>query len=144
MYDSKTTERFWAKVDIRNQEDCWPWLGSLNRPNGYGCFRILGKTKGAHRVSFEMRFGEIANGLFVMHTCDNPPCVNPNHLILGTNHDNVLDRMRKQRHCKSFGIKIPLEDRTLIIQRYNSGESIDFLASEYDVTEARIHQIIKS
>ena len=82
-------------------DGCWNWNKSLTI-KGYGKFggiRVNGKSnwKIAHRVSYELFYGEIPKGLFVCHTCDNPKCVNPDHLWLGTNNDNVQDMIRKGR-----------------------------------------------
>jgi hypothetical protein len=89
-------ERFWSKVDKSN--DCWVWTGCKNK-KGYGVAGsgIIGGSKRAHRACWEYCNGKIPDGLGVLHKCDNPPCVNPEHLFLGTNQDNVDDRERKGR-----------------------------------------------
>lgn len=93
---AKTISRFWAKVDKRGPDECWTWTAGLNG-QGYGIFCIGGKARGAHRVSYFLSRGEIGNGLSVCHSCDNPPCVNPAHLWVGTAQDNSDDRVRKGR-----------------------------------------------
>jgi hypothetical protein len=97
-------KRFWEKVKIStinfyNNEPCWEWLACVDK-NGYGIFRLNGKNEKSHRFSFILKNGEIKNNLFVCHACDNPKCVNPNHLWLGTNQDNVDDMMKKGRQLK--------------------------------------------
>lgn len=88
-------ESFWSKVD--KTETCWLWTKSKYR-HGYGCFCAMGTRHKAHRVSYEIAYGKIKDGLFVCHKCDNPSCVNPDHLFLGTHKDNALDMVNKGRH----------------------------------------------
>lgn len=88
-------DRFWNKVDKETESGCWEWVGSTR--NGYGCIRPIGVTKYSHRVSWELHNGPIPDGLWVLHKCDNRKCVNPDHLFLGTNQDNVNDKMSKGR-----------------------------------------------
>lgn len=87
-------ERFWAKVDKTG--DCWVWTGATAR-NGYGVFRIDGRNVGAHRFSFHLATGITPGELDVLHACDNPPCVQPDHLFLGTQRDNMADMHAKGR-----------------------------------------------
>lgn len=87
-------KRFWSKVD--KSSDCWLWTGGKDSW-GYGTFWIEGKTKGAHRVAYELERGPIMNGLLVCHTCDVSNCVNPEHLFLGTQKDNMVDASNKGR-----------------------------------------------
>lgn len=91
-------ERFWARTWV--DDGCWIWYGPTY-PNGYGYLhanRPLRTTIGAHRVSWIIHFGPIPDELHVLHKCDNPPCVNPEHLFIGTPQDNVDDMIQKGRN----------------------------------------------
>ena len=100
-------ERFWSKVDKRGPDDCWEWQSNLDT-YGYGIFRLASTPYKrlpyiAQRVSYFLTYHELPANLCVCHECDNPPCVNPNHLFLGTSHDNSLDRDRKGRYVPTMG-----------------------------------------
>jgi hypothetical protein len=87
--------RFWSKVD--KSGECWVWTAKALCENGYGRFYVGKKPLRAHRYSWELANGPITDGLFVCHRCDNPPCVNPAHLFLGTHQDNMQDMVAKGR-----------------------------------------------
>ena len=91
---SPVAERFAAKV--RKSAECWEWQGYCN-PYGYGSFNLNGKMQYAHRVAWELANGTVPDGLCVLHSCDNPPCVRPSHLFLGTLTDNSRDMVQKGR-----------------------------------------------
>jgi len=88
-------ERFWDKVDKTGE--CWLWTGARRRAYGY-VGNGKGKVVDAQRLAWEITFGEIPEGLYVLHKCDNPQCVRPSHLFLGTARDNTLDMVAKGRH----------------------------------------------
>lgn len=88
-------EAFWARVN--KTATCWIWTGSISRTDGYGVHHRPTGYKMAHRVAYELTHGPIPDGLIAMHACDNPPCVNPDHLQLGTKLDNNRDSMAKGR-----------------------------------------------
>lgn len=108
-------ERFWSKVAKSEDPDkCWEWQGNLQH-KGYGSFSYKRKPYGAHRFVWEITYGEIPKGLFVCHHCDNPRCVNPSHLFLGTPLDNMRDMINKGRLVahkgeQNAGHKLTTED----------------------------------
>ena len=97
-------DRFWENVEKKSPEQCWEWLGSRNA--GYGCFKVKRQGKlvrtGAHRLMYQLEFGEIPGSKYdadmvVRHKCNNPICVNPAHLTIGTHAQNVRDRVEARR-----------------------------------------------
>lgn len=95
---------FWPKVDVRGENECWPWLAGKDT-HGYGKVktRAMRSPACAHRVSFSYSNGPIPDGLLIRHKCDNPNCVNPNHLETGTHLDNSADSKKRNRHRHGSG-----------------------------------------
>lgn len=107
MSEADVTKRipsqwYWPKVDTSAGPDlCWPWIGKRD-PNGYGNFDAHPGMRSAHRFAYFLAHGEIPEGMFVCHRCDNPPCQNPGHLFLGTQADNMADMWGKGRAVTPF------------------------------------------
>ena len=142
-FNKKSKERrFWKYV--KKTKTCWLWVGCENG-YGYGVIGtgIKGKNIGAHRLSWQIHNGEIPKGLWVLHKCDNPPCVNPKHLFLGDNKINCMDLKQKGRNL--FGERhnmAKLTDKKVKeiknLFATNTGEKI---AKMYGVTKSNISNI---
>lgn len=96
-YQTDLVRRFFDMTSPDPETGCIVWTRARNR-KGYGQIRVRSRLRIAHRLSWEMAHGEIPAGMMVLHRCDNPPCVNPAHLFLGTNSDNQKDSVAKGRH----------------------------------------------
>lgn len=95
-------ERFYSNISKEgNSNNCWIWIGLKNKA-GYGRIRMEYSDKTAHRYSYELHYGKIPKGKIICHTCDNPPCVNPEHLYAGTYKDNAQDRESRNRGRHRF------------------------------------------
>lgn len=101
MFRDLTVKRFWEKVD--KSGDCWIWIAGTDK-DGYGVFNNNGYAK-AHRFAYEITFGEIPKNKIICHHCDNPSCVNPNHIYLGTYKSNARDRQSRNRGRDQYGVK---------------------------------------
>lgn len=160
--EQKHIDRFWGFVT--KSEGCWIWNGCKDR-DGYGFFRYKGKNLRAHRVSYEIHVGEILNGNLICHHCDNPPCVNPEHLFPGTAQDNWDDCVKKQRACwkpdhpfrknpmllrhgeKVNTAKLTAEKVVELRKRYQAGPMrygfVSRLASEFGINRTHLYNIVR-
>lgn len=143
-------ERFTRKILTgASIDDCWLWSG-FRHPDGYGRVTVMQKRLQAHRVAYEAFVGPIPDGLLVCHRCDNPPCVNPAHLFLGTVQDNLADMHGKGRASgnKSKGsansfAKFSEADVRAIRLRISAGDRQADIARSYHVTPTAIRCIAK-
>jgi hypothetical protein len=132
-------KRFWNKV-LKHPDGCWEWVGWVDN-QGYGCVWRDGGRSNAHRVSWNLHFGDIPDKMFVCHKCDNRLCVRPDHLFLGTYLDNIRDRTRKGRSARgsNHGRSKLTEEQVREILR--SDEPLHILATRYAVSRSCISAI---
>lgn len=145
---------FWSKAAdgrtiVPDLGPCREWTGTIN-VYGYGKSFKNGKIVGAHRRAWELTFGAIPDGLCVCHKCDNPPCVNPKHLFLGTKRDNYRDMMTKGRYgscvalgSKHTGSKLHETDIPKIRSMAASGVTQQKIADHFGITNSRVCHILQ-
>lgn len=145
----KLEDRFWSKVDDSDPDGCWPWLASTDK-DGYGFFSVNRRNKRAHRVAYELTYGPLDPEDVARHTCDNPPCCNPDHIVPGTFAQNTADMMERNRNRpgrywegRPAPHKSHLSDDDVrnIRRRRDEGESAVALADEYKATPETIRNI---
>lgn len=145
----KDVVRFWARVDRRGPDECWLWLAAKD-PCGYGEIGINRRVERAHRVSYALSTNTQPAKLKVCHNCpggDNPSCVNPRHLWLGTDADNMRDRGAKGRTNKPKGqanskAKLTDDDIPVIRRKRKDGRTIRSLATEYRLNVEAISRLL--
>lgn len=143
--------RFWSKVDRKVPNECWPWTGSF-KENGYPQLGVGSLTNGtrtmrmAHRLSWLIHFGEVPKRKYILHHCDNPKCVNPNHLYLGGNSENMRDAAQRNRIAHgvrhAYAKLNPTKVRR-IRKLFKSGKNCNQIASTIGVAYATIQQVIE-
>lgn len=141
-------DRIYKFIDKKEENDCWNFLGFKNS-DGYGIIGTSsGKSEGAHRVIYRIEKGEIPIGNVIMHTCDNPSCCNPNHLILGSQHENIIDMTTKNRGVYQKGEDSHLSklSQNQVIEIRNKYTGLrgqkSKLAKEYNVRPSTITNIL--
>ena len=145
-------ERFWSKVSVAGPNDCWSWLGTTSK-SGYG--RLFGgrhsgkqSTHTASRLSYELNCGPIPDGLEILHSCDNPRCVNPRHLRVGSHKENMSEASERQRfknHVKGrahHNAKLSAAKVKAIRRRHARGESSRALAVLYGVAKPTMYNVL--
>lgn len=143
----RPNSRFWSKVDIGREDDCWNWLGSTVT-NGYGGFLLDGRLRNAHRVSWILTNGIIASSkVLVCHSCDNRLCCNPKHLFLGSYRDNREYAIRKGRRTEIDGMNnpmawIPSETVQAIRKLWKSGMTHGSIAELTKVSRPHVTNIL--
>lgn len=138
--------RFWAKVDVRGPDECWPWTSSAT-PAGYGRFQFLRRAWSATHISLSIDGRPRINGLLALHSCDNPRCVNPAHLWWGNYVDNAKDMTDRGRCARSVGTEnpnaMPITAEVIATKQYicESQKSLRVLAAELGKGVTMIHEI---
>jgi hypothetical protein len=146
LFMTNSIDKFWNKVDkTSNPNGCWIWTGYTFK-RGYGLLQLKGIKWTTHRLSYTLLKGNIPDNMYVCHTCDNPSCVRPEHLFLGTHNDNMQDRDTKGRTLKGNqnGNAKLTEQQVLEIRNLYVTTKISYkqLALRYNVSEYPISQII--
>lgn len=142
MITQKHIDKFWRKIDKKGSDECWEWIAGRTKA-GYGITKTNGEYHLGHRLSWMIHNGDIPKGLFVCHSCDNPGCCNPQHLWLGTPHDNVIDAITKGRQKGVLDISIrryKVIEAVLIGEYRNHSE----VARVFNISRQRVSQIVKS
>lgn len=144
----RVKERFWSNVNIRNPNECWEWIAGKNS-GGYGTVKINRKSYTAHRVSYELSHGHgsIPKDILVLHRCDNRQCVNPDHLFLGTQYDNVHDMIKKGRSNylsgpNHYANKTSKETAETVIRMYLRGRKIEEIATLIGISGSTVGRIL--
>ena len=122
-------------------DGCWVWMGGLSE-KGYGLIYENGRAERTHRVSWKLKYDDIPKGLYVLHRCDNPCCINPNHLFLGTAKDNIRDGMNKGRITfrETHG-RAKLKNADISKIRSDNRRPYSIIAKEYGVHKNTIGNI---
>ncbi len=133
--------RFWSKVNPRGENGCWDWIGSRNRA-GYGQYMLNGAPHHASRVAYQIVHEKVGRDVSVCHRCDNPPCVNPEHLFAGTHTDNMQDMLAKGR--KASPAKLT-DDEAREIRASTPYETPAIVAAalRYNVSETAIRRLLR-
>lgn len=139
-------ERYEYYVRRGEPGECWGWAGA-SEPTGYGKFSIgSGVIAKAHRFSYELHKGPIPEGLLIRHTCDNPPCTNPDHLLVGTYKDNARDAQERRRmaHGDNHGKRIMSEAQVREFRRlYDEGVTSTEIAKQNGLPHMAVWQAVK-
>jgi nitrite reductase/ring-hydroxylating ferredoxin subunit len=138
-------ERFEEKI-LYGVDGCWHWTAAWTQRTGYGKFTLSdGSDCDAHRASFKIYKGEIPDGLCVRHTCDNKLCVNPDHLLLGTQAENIKDSVNRGRNPKgeSSGQSKVTEFQVKIMREaYDAGHKVKHIAKYFGLKDAQTYCIV--
>ena len=135
-------DRFLNSFEMITESGCWVWGGSVNE-SGYGQMTWKNRSYSAHRFSYQQFVGSIPESMCVLHQCDVPSCVNPNHLFLGTNQDNMKDKVSKERQAKGEKQGSAKLTTVQVMEILGSNNTFAALANKYGVQATTVANIKK-
>ena len=141
--DPLTLARFWSKVDVKRPNECWPWQEKSRHENGYGLFTLQRperRTQRAHRFAYEIFNGPVPEGLLLRHTCDNPACCNPAHLLAGTHAENMADMHERKRRL--YAGRYSESEIADMKRRVAAGETQTSVAKRYGCRQSYVSMVI--
>ena len=141
IFSKDVIDRFWSKVDIKSEDECWEWLGPL-RGKGYGYIVIEHKKIKANRFSWIITNGLIPTEKLVLHNCDNSKCVNPNHLYIGSHSDNMRDRCSRYNGMIGRTNRFTEEKIQIIKLLYSKGITQRSIAERLGLSQSYISMLI--
>lgn len=146
MKKTPIEQRFWSKVD--KTAECWLWIAGKSKA-GYGYFGTEKGIERTHRVAYRLAYGNYDPSCWVLHRCDNPPCVRPDHQFLGNAKDNAVDRKLKGRQAnfemeRNPNAKLNLLQVVEIRKRFEEGENQISIAKEFPVKRSMIGNIVRN
>jgi hypothetical protein len=131
--------------EVVAESGCWEYAGYIQR-TGYGCLSFRGKPFLTHRLAYEIWVGPIPAGHYVCHKCDNPPCINPSHLFIGTPKENAADMVEKGRNNRGESVRTAKLTPDMVLEitrRRVAGESIATLAAEFGISAPNARKIAR-
>lgn len=143
-YIQAIATRFWARVDIRADRECWLWRGGVDE-GGYGRFHLNGGPAKAHVVSYTLSRGSVPGGSIVRHACDVRNCVNPYHLLHGTSRDNSRDMVERGRTYsgeRHHSAKLTMADARRMRELHAAGQSEKEIAQTFSVTPSTVRRVV--
>lgn len=127
---------FWLRIEVGHESECWPWKGPVDK-DGYG---YIGKDR-AHRLTWDRTHKTLSDGQVIRHTCDHPNCCNPDHLVSGTNYDNVMDRVDRGRSAKGTRNGRALLTNAKVLKIFQSKGSYSEISLQFGISKWTVRDI---
>ncbi|WP_171935781.1 HNH endonuclease signature motif containing protein [Escherichia coli] len=141
MKNGTASERL-AELSVAEESGCIRFTGSIDK-SGYGRIMINRVKYGAHRLAYELANGPIPDGYVVRHKCDNPSCINPSHLEVGTQAENIKDKVTRGRQASGCSIGVSKLTEEIVRDIRSSGLKVSLLAERYGVSTVSIRNILR-